>query len=220
MEDPPLRSRTTSFALLAAAVAGQLAFVVAPIGLHLDEVGAWVYWTAPLAPILFAYGWIQNSVTALLFGVPAAWFLVAYGLPGMGYGGSGAIIVVTLAYGGAAALWSAATDKDPSDSGRWRVESLEEVSHRPSPFPLLIAFVVTVSGIAVTVWPGLHTRAMGAFPGLGERVIVGLGIFGTLCGLLVAVALMRPRPPLSWRPARAIFLSVMFVTAAAVWWIV
>ena len=197
-----------------------MAFVIAPIGVHFDSVGPWVYWTAPLAPLLFAYGWIQRSASALLVGVPAGWFVVAYGLPGLGYGGSAAIILVTLAYAVAAAMWTQTDEWRQSDASRWRVEAAVEV-RRPLPvLPVLVGISVTISGLTVAVWPALQARAMGAFPGLGERVIVGLGLVGTLAGLFVAVALLRPRPPLSWRPARAILLSVMFLSAAAVWWIV
>ncbi len=219
MEAAPLTGRVPSFALLAAAIAGQVAFVIAPIGVHFDSVGPWVYWTAPFAPLLFAYGWIQRSASALLVGVPAGWFVVAYGLPGLGYGGSAAIILVTLAYAVAAALWSQ-PDSVPSDASRWQVEAAEDTD-RPFPvLPTLVCISVTISGLTVAVWPALQARAMGAFPGLGERVIVGLGLVGTLAGLFVAVSLLRLGPPLSWRPARAILLSVMFLSAAAFWWIV
>ena len=220
MEAHPLRGRSPSFALAASALAGQLAFVVAPIGAHLDAVGPWVYWTAPLAPLVFAFGWIQRSGTALLVGVPGGWFVVAYGLPELGYGGGAAIVLVTFAYVVAAALWSAHDASKREDETRWEVEDAGYSGASSAPImPLVVGLLVVAGGLSVALWPALQQRAVGAFPGLGERVAVGLGLAGTLAGLVVAAAILRRRPPLSWRSARAIVLSVMFVSMLAIWWV-
>jgi len=220
LEADPLKGPSPSFALAAAALAGQLAFVVAPIGAHFDAVGPWVYWTAPVAPLLFAFGWIQRSATALLVGVPGGWFVVAYGLPELGYGGGAAIVLVTFAYVVAAVLWSSHDTATGEDGTRWEVEvDPSPGSPRAPIMPCVVGLLVAASGLSVALWPALQQRAIGAFPGLGERVAVGLGLVGTLAGLIVAASILRRRPPLSWRSARAMVLSVVFVSMLVIWWL-
>jgi len=45
-------------------------------------------------------------------------------------------------------------------------------------------------------------------------------LIGTLAGLFVGTALLHPRRPLSWRPARATFLAAIFLSAVTFWWII
>jgi len=202
----------TTIWLLAAAVAGQLAWVAAPLAR--GEVGAW--WLHVLAPAALLTGLSRRSPGLLLVGVPMGWACAAYAVPGGGFSGGLSVVAAAtaLAWFVAALRWLRGTSvRETMD---WTARD-EATSAGRDPLPWVAACLVGGPALGVVLWPAIPRAAAAGFPGHAGHVTVALALLATLVGLALATDLSRGRYAMSGSPRRAGALAVVAAATIGLW---
>ncbi len=198
--------------VVAAAVAGQLAWVAAPMAR--GDVDA--FWLHLLAPALLAVGLLRRSQVALLVGVPLGWAAGAYVLPSGAFAQGLPIVAAaaTFAYFVTALRWLRGTPE--RHTVEWTADDAAERATR-DPMPWVAACLVGGPALGVVLWPAIPRAAAAGFPGQSGRVTVALALLATLVGLALATDLARGRPALVGDAGRARWLGLVAVVSLGLW---
>lgn len=198
--------------VVAAAVAGQLAWVAAPMA----RAGVDPHWLHLLAPTLLAAGLLRRSQVAMLVGVPLGWAAGGYVLPASAFASGLSLVGVaaTFAYFVTALRWL---------RGRPELRAVEWAADAPpgrdtrDPMPWVAGFLVGGPALGVVLWPAIPRAAAAGFPGQPGRVTVALALLGTLVGLALATDLARGRPALVGDLGRARWLGLATAISLGLW---
>ena len=169
-------------------------------------LAAWLMGT--ISPAALLWGWRRRSRVALLACVPLGWALPAYVRPPTLFSvpASAVALLAALTYVVLALSWlrGSALRRQmewQALEGRRRVP--------PDTTPLVAGIVVAGPAVGAALWSTLGYSAAVGFPGHAGRVVVGLGLLGTLVGLAIGTDLARGRGPLRGSRGRAIVLATL-----------
>ena len=199
--------------VIAAAVAGQLAWVGAPLARV--EVGAW--WLHLPAAALLALGLARRSPLVLLVGVPLAWATAAFGLPHGAFSTQLAWVATaaSLAYFVAALRWLRVAPE--AQTVEWTATEAGASPGARDPLPWVGACLMGGPALGVLLWPAIPRAAAAGFPGHAGRVTVALALLATLIGLALATDLARGRVALEGDRGRARAFALVSVAALGMW---
>lgn len=207
--------------VLGAAVAGQLAFVVAPAAVHGVGGGVLFFVAGCLAPLALVWGLVRVSAPMLLCLVPLGWALPGYGLAGEAFdGASGPVAwVVGLAYAVVTLVWLRGAQRVAV--GRSVVEwaAIDGVAARGERdvLPWVGGVLVAAPAVGVAFWPPIARALAVGFPGRTGLVGAMLGLLGTLVALALVTDLARGRRRRRGDRERVVLLAGVTGLLLALW---
>lgn len=220
--------RPSPLGVVAAALAGHLACVIAPAALHglaapSPAGSAFFAFAACVSPVAMLWGVWRQRPLALLAAVPLGWALPAYTLPAGAFGGpagpvalaTGAVyLVVTLSWLRSAPQSAADDEATPM---RWSATEDQPVPGRFDALPWIGGLLVAAPAAGVVLFTPIGDALAVGFPGRSGPAGVTLALLGTLVGLAMVTDLARGRPPARGSRARVIVLAGCLALLAALW---
>lgn len=232
LSGPAPSRRASPLGVVAAALAGHLACVIAPAALYgLDSASpassASFAFAACISPIAMLWGVWRGRPLALLAAVPVGWALPAYALPAEAFAGAaGPVALATGAvYAIVALAWlrsdrrpaSRPTPADEDAAVSWSATEEHPIARRFDALPGVGGALVAAPAVGVVLFTPIGDALAVGFPGRGGTAGVALALLGTLVGLAMVTDLARGRPPARGERGRVVLLTGCVVFLALIW---
>ncbi len=220
-EAPAMTLRQPSrMTVIGAAVAAQIALVVAPTAMHGDG-SIWLLVSGAFGAFAAILGILRASAPLLLVGAPLGWTIPGYWLPVGAFEAALVPLGVIAVYLVVALWWLRAVRRAEAERATLPWAALETADHSRTtrdPLPWVAALLVAAPALGVAIWPPLARSLDGGFPGRTGQAGAFLALLGTLIGLAMATDLARGRVPAPGSKERAILLGLVFALLMLLYW--